>query len=318
MIGRRHHELVHAVADLGVLERPVGAEPAVARRPGRAVVGGLEDAVALHDGPEAVGVVGVRQQARAGRGGPAAASAGSFQSPRPGWPSSVEISDQVTPPSRLSKMPDASPPGEQAAVRDRQARDLRELQLAAVAVAEPLARELPARSEVVAPPDTRTVPLARGRRVDRARLRVVHRVVDRPALAVGAAHAPVTTILVALEHEAALAGSDQQSDARHRPHSSSRASAESRRPRTRSSSDYDPGHGRNSSPASRSRFGELALCSSIGLRHQGADDACKGAQRSGRAISRAARARSPRVTPSAATTRTGRASRTGRARTPSS
>ena len=53
VVDGRHHELVHAVADLGVLERPVGAQPAVARRPRRAVVGRLEDAEALDHGPEA-------------------------------------------------------------------------------------------------------------------------------------------------------------------------------------------------------------------------------------------------------------------------
>ena len=35
---------------------------------------------------------------------------GLFQSARPGWPSSVESSDQVAPPSRLSKRPAASAP----------------------------------------------------------------------------------------------------------------------------------------------------------------------------------------------------------------
>src|SRR3954454_24670833 len=57
-VRRRHHELVHAVAHLGVIEGPGRAEPAVARRPGRSIVRGLEDAVALDDGPEARGIVG--------------------------------------------------------------------------------------------------------------------------------------------------------------------------------------------------------------------------------------------------------------------
>ena len=61
VVDRRHHELVDAVADLGILERPVGAEPAVARGPRAAVVGRLEDAEPLHDGPEAGRLVGVRQ-----------------------------------------------------------------------------------------------------------------------------------------------------------------------------------------------------------------------------------------------------------------
>ena len=64
VVARRHHELVHAVADLGVLERPVGAQArGCAASTSRAVVGRLEDAEALDHGPEARGIVGVRQQA---------------------------------------------------------------------------------------------------------------------------------------------------------------------------------------------------------------------------------------------------------------
>ena len=51
----------------------------------------------------------------------------------------------------------------------------------------------------------------------------MHRVVDRPALAVRAAHAPVAAVGVALEHEAALARSDQQHRQRHRSHLPSRS-----------------------------------------------------------------------------------------------
>ena len=65
VVDRRHHELVHAVADLGVLERPVGAQAAVARRPRPAVVGRLEDAEALDDRPEA------RRRRPGARAGPA-------------------------------------------------------------------------------------------------------------------------------------------------------------------------------------------------------------------------------------------------------
>src|SRR5207248_591788 len=104
---------------------------------------------------------------------------------------------------------------EQAAVRRRQAGDLGELQ-AVVGVAEALARELPALAKVAAAPDARAVPLAGRGRVDRARVRVVHGVVDRPALAERAADAPVATIPVALQHEAALACPDQQKSRRHR------------------------------------------------------------------------------------------------------
>ena len=167
VVDRRHHELVDAVADLGILERPVGAQALVARRPRGAVVRRLEDAEALDDGPEA----GRRRPGAggspAGRDGPGGWFAGSFQSSRPGWPSSVLSSDQVR--AAVAALEDAGRlgAGEQAPVRRRQARDLRQLQLA-VAVGEALARQLPRLAEVVAAPDAGAVPLARRGRVDRA------------------------------------------------------------------------------------------------------------------------------------------------------
>ena len=73
VVDGRHHELVDAVADLGILERPVGAKPSVARRPRAAVVGRLEDPVALDDGPEARRPRRGGGGSRQARGGPAAA-----------------------------------------------------------------------------------------------------------------------------------------------------------------------------------------------------------------------------------------------------
>ena len=106
---------------------------------------------------------------------------------------------------------------QQAAVCRHDVRDLRELQLVAVGVAEPFARVLPGLAKVCAAPDRRAEPLARGGCVDRSRVAVERRVVDRPALAVRTAHAPVAAI-VALQDEQALAGSDQQQALRHLAH----------------------------------------------------------------------------------------------------
>ena len=80
--------------------------------------------------------------------------------------------------------------GQHAAVRGRQARELGEPQLALLAVAEAFARELPGLAQVGAPPDARAVPLAGRGGVERARDRVVHGVVHRPALAERPAHVP--------------------------------------------------------------------------------------------------------------------------------
>ena len=103
---------------------------------------------------------------------------------------------------------------EHAAVRDGQARHLRQRK-PVLGVRQALAGERPGVAEVAAAPDTGAVPLARRGRVDGARRLVVDRVVDGPALAERAAHLPVTPGSVALEHEAALAGSDQQHHPRH-------------------------------------------------------------------------------------------------------
>src|SRR5207253_7233061 len=99
--------------------------------------------------------------------------------------------------------------GEQAAVRRRQARDLRELEVA-VLEGEALARDLPRLAPVGTPPDARAVPFARRGGVIRVGGRVVNRVVDRPALAERPADLPVAAFTVAFQHEAALTGSDQQ------------------------------------------------------------------------------------------------------------
>src|SRR5207302_7765644 len=98
---------------------------------------------------------------------------------------------------------------EHAPVRRRQPRDLGQLQVAVLAVGEPLARKLPGFPEIAASPDARTVPLARCGGIDRAGGLIENSVVDRPPLAEGAPHIPVPAVAVALQHEAALAGSDE-------------------------------------------------------------------------------------------------------------
>ena len=110
---------------------------------------------------------------------------GSFQSPRPGWPSSVLRSDQVAPPSRLSNTPAASAPASSrpcAAVRPEIFESLRPLS----SYESPSLESSQRLSEIGAAPDTGTVPLARRGGVDGAGSGVVHGVVDRPALAVRA------------------------------------------------------------------------------------------------------------------------------------
>src|SRR4029079_8223344 len=93
--------------------------------------------------------------------------------------------------------------------------DLVELQaVLALRVAEALARVLPRLAEVGAPPDRRPEPLAGRGREDRPGVGIEHRVVDRPALAVRAAHAPVAAV-AALQHEQALAGPDEEHALRH-------------------------------------------------------------------------------------------------------
>src|SRR4029079_10540701 len=93
---------------------------------------------------------------------------------------------------------------EHAGVCGRQPRHLRELQLAVLTVAETLAGKLPALAQVTAAPDAGAVPLAGGGGVDRARLAVVDRVVDRPPVTVWPADPPVPAGEVALHHEASL------------------------------------------------------------------------------------------------------------------
>ncbi len=135
VVARRHHELVHAVADLGVVERPVGAQPAVARRPGRAVVRRLEDPEALDHGPEARGIVGMREQA-----GQAEVAGRLVGRDVPGVAAGlvVERAQQRPGPRAVTALEDAAAlaAGEHAAVRRGQARELGELELAVLAVAQ--------------------------------------------------------------------------------------------------------------------------------------------------------------------------------------
>src|SRR6476661_4998227 len=109
--------------------------------------------------------------------------------------------------------------GEQAPVRGGQPRDLRQLRRRVpFTEADALARGLPRLAEVAAAPDGGPVPLARGGGIHVAALRVVDRVVDGPALAVGAPHLPVAAVTVALQDEAPFPGSDEDDRLRHLLH----------------------------------------------------------------------------------------------------
>ena len=146
--------------------RPVGAEAVVAGRPRLAVVGRLEEAVALDDRPEALRLVGVRDDRRdaemarrlLARVVPVLAASCS----------GVARSFHVCAAVAALEDPGHLRAGQQPSVRRRQARDLRHLELAVVAVAEALARLRPRLAEIGAAPDGGAVPLARGGRVDPA------------------------------------------------------------------------------------------------------------------------------------------------------
>ena len=171
VVGRRHHELVHAVADLRVLERPVGAQAAVARRPRarrrRSSRRCRSPARPPRSGPASSGCGRIAGMPR----WPGGWFAGSFQLVAAGL--AVERAEQRPGGAAVAALEDAGRlgAGEHAAVRRRQPGDLRQPQLAVLAVAEALARELPRLAEVGAAPDPGAVPLARRGRVDRARLR---------------------------------------------------------------------------------------------------------------------------------------------------
>ena len=82
------------------------------------------------------------------------------------------------------------------AVVDRERRDLRDLAAGLGVVRDAFARVCPRLAQIRAPPHGRAVPFARRGRVDRTALRVVDRVVHRPALAERAAQRPVSRSLL--------------------------------------------------------------------------------------------------------------------------
>src|SRR3954469_14068290 len=199
----RADELVDAEADVLVVGGPVAAQTVVSRRPGRAAVLGLEGADALHDREEAVGVVGLRDEA----GDPempgrlvrrivpalAAVLPGERRQQRPGLAVVAALED--------ARRLDAD---EQPVAGARERRHLGDPAAVLVTVGEAFARVLPSLAQVVTAPDGGAVPLACGGGEDRACLRVVDRVVDGPSFAIRAAQRPVAAV-VALEHEGALA-----------------------------------------------------------------------------------------------------------------
>src|SRR5581483_8788865 len=216
LLDRRDAEAVDAVADLGSLEGPVRAEPLVALRPRLRAVVRLEQAVPLDDRPEVIRIV------RTLRG---------LRDPEVPWRLvrrivplvaaglAVERAQQRERLAAVAALEDAARLGadEQPPVRGAQARDLVQLQLGVVAVAQPLARVLPGLAEVTAAPDGGAVPLASRGGVERPRLLVEDRVVERPALAVRPAQVPVLAVS-ALEHEEALARGDEHDRLRHFSH----------------------------------------------------------------------------------------------------
>src|SRR6185437_3828342 len=175
----------------------------------RAPVRRLEDAPSLDDGPEAVAVVRVGEQA-----GDAEMPGRLVLGHVPLRPPRLAVERREQRPGRAAvvalEQAGRLGAGEDATVRRHQAGHLGEPQLPVLAVAETLARELPRLPQVGAAPDAGAMPLAGGGGVDRARLRVVDRVVDRPAVAERPAHLPVAAGLVALEDEAALARPHEQ------------------------------------------------------------------------------------------------------------
>ena len=134
--------------------------------------------------------------------------AGSSQPSLPGSPASVESSPHVEPPSRLSKIPGASTP---ARIRPASRRATRS---STACGRRPRTRSLRSRATTSrrgpgsARRPSRATRCAGG--VDRPRRRIEDRVVDGPALAVRPTQLPVAAVAVALQDEAALAGSDQQ------------------------------------------------------------------------------------------------------------
>ena len=108
-VARGPDEPVHAEADLLVRPRPVGAQAAVARRPARAAVGVSKAPTPCTIAQKRDGSSGSGMIAEMPRW-PGGWFAGSSHSSLPGWPASVVRSDQLTPPSRLSKIPGASAP----------------------------------------------------------------------------------------------------------------------------------------------------------------------------------------------------------------
>src|SRR6476469_4604679 len=191
---RGANELVDAEADVLVVRRPVAAQPSVPGSPVRAAVLGLEGADSLHDREEAVGVVGIGDEARdaevAGRlvrgvvpllAAVLAAQRGE-ERPRLAVVAALEDARRL----------DAD---EQPVARARERRDLRDLAAVVVAIGQALARLLPRLAEVRATPYRGAVPLARRGGVDRAGGPVVDRVVDRPAFAIRAAQRPVAAVV---------------------------------------------------------------------------------------------------------------------------
>ena len=94
--------------------------------------------------------------------------------------------------------------------------DLRHLARVVLAVGDALARVRPGLAEVVAAPDRRAVPLARGGRVDRAGRRRRGSRGRRASSRRTARARPVAAVVVALQHEQALSGFRSAAGPRHR------------------------------------------------------------------------------------------------------
>ena len=200
----RHHQLVHALPELGVDVR-LEARPnaRVARLPRRPAVAGLEHADRRDADPHAVRVLPVRDD------GVEDQATGARFPCRPG-PMVGQPLDMFPRGATVAAAEQAGglDAGVDRVVGRGDIPDGRELG-AVVAVREPVAGVGPRRAKVVAAPDGRPVPRAAAPGEQGARAGLEGHVVDRPPLAQRAAKGPLAATGVAVEDEGPLRGADE-------------------------------------------------------------------------------------------------------------
>ncbi len=202
----RHHELVDALAELGVaLGRELGPDAAIAGRPGRAPVARLERADRRDPDPDASRVGGVGddgvEDETTGAGHPA------------GPAGVVGQALDVGPGCAVVRAPEQTRRFD--AGEDRPIRCGRHVPhgldgRTVVAVRQPFAGVGPGLAHVFAAPDGRTEPGASGTREQGAGARLHGDVVDRPAFAQGTAKSPVPAVRVTVEDEGPLGRTDEE------------------------------------------------------------------------------------------------------------